>query len=131
MFVGYLTKEFSNLDLNQYLAPNYAWQLEQGENALNNQLNSTGGLVSGNTLKAIQDYSLNFAGNSYQNAFNNSSNYTYTSSNNLFNAKQDKLNTSTILYGIGTNITLLDFNNINNSSNITSNITSNVINNFL
>jgi len=68
---GYLTKQFTNEDLNSYLAPNYAFNLNQGRQALNNQLNATGGLVSGNTEKALQDYTLNFAGNSYQNAFNN------------------------------------------------------------
>ena len=68
---GYLTNQFSNADLNANLAPNYAFQLQQGQGALNNQLNSTGGLVSGNSLKAMQDYSQNFAGNAYQSAFNN------------------------------------------------------------
>jgi len=68
---GYLTKQFTNEDLNSYLAPNYAFNLNQGKQSLNNQLNATGGLVSGNTEKALQDYTLNFAGNSYQNAFNN------------------------------------------------------------
>ena len=87
---GYLTKEFSNLDLNQYLAPNYAWQLEQGKNALNNQLNVGGGLVGGNTLKAIQDYSLNFAGNAYQNAFNN-----------FINQRGNIFNTLASIAGIG------------------------------
>ena len=68
---GYLTNQFSNADLNANLAPNYAFQLQQGQGALDNQLNSAGGLVSGNSLKAMQDYSQNFAGNAYQNAFNN------------------------------------------------------------
>jgi hypothetical protein len=68
---GYLTKEFTNLDLNQYLAPNYAFQLEQGQGATRNALNATGGLIGGNALKGIQDYTQNFAGNAYQNAFAN------------------------------------------------------------
>ena len=68
---GYLTREFSNLDLNQYLAPNYAFQLGQGQNALRNQFNATGGLVGGNAFQGIQDYTQNFAGNAYQNAFAN------------------------------------------------------------
>jgi len=67
---GYLTKEFTNLDLNQYLAPNYAFQLGQGQNALRNQLNATGGLVGGNALQGLQDYTQNFAQNAYGNAFN-------------------------------------------------------------
>ncbi len=68
---GYLTNQFNNQDLNANLAPNYAFQLQQGQGALTNQLNSTGGLVGGNSLKAMQDYSQNFAGNAYQQAFSN------------------------------------------------------------
>ena len=68
---GYLTKQFGAEDLNANLAPNYAWQLGQGQAALGNQLNVGGGLVSGNTLKAMQDYTQNFAGNAYQQAFSN------------------------------------------------------------
>jgi len=68
---GYLTNQFSNKDLNANLAPNYAFQLGQGQQALANQYNATGGLVGGNTLKAMQDYTQNFAGNAYQSAFNN------------------------------------------------------------
>lgn len=68
---GYLTKQFGAEDLNANLAPNYAWQLGQGQQALQNQLNVGGGLVGGNTLKAMQDYTQNFAGNAYQQAFAN------------------------------------------------------------
>ena len=68
---GYLTNQFNNTDLNANLAPNYAFQLGQGQQALANQQNATGGLVGGNTLKAMQDYTQNFAGNAYQNAFAN------------------------------------------------------------
>ena len=68
---GYLTNQFSNKDLNANLAPNYAFQLGQGQQALANQYNQAGGLVSGNTLKGMQDYTQNFAGNAYQNAYNN------------------------------------------------------------
>lgn len=67
---GYLTKEFTNLDLNKYLAPNYGFQLEQGQGATRNLLNATGGLVGGNALKGIQDYTQNFAQNAYNDAFN-------------------------------------------------------------
>ena len=68
---GYLTRQFTAQDLNANLAPNYAWQLGQGQAALGNQLNVAGGLVGGNTLKAMQDYTQNFAGNAYQQAFSN------------------------------------------------------------
>ena len=68
---GYLTHQFNNQDLNANLAPNYDFQLRQGQQALNAQNNATGGLVGGNSLKSMQDYSQNFAGNAYQNAFSN------------------------------------------------------------
>ena len=68
---GYLTKEFTNLDLNKYLAPNYGFQLEQGLGATRNALNATGGLIGGNAQKGLIDYNQNFAGNAYQQAFAN------------------------------------------------------------
>jgi hypothetical protein len=68
---GYLTQQFTNQDLNANLAPNYAFQLQQGQQGLRNQQNSLGGLVGGNALQGMQDYTQNFAGNAYQNAFAN------------------------------------------------------------
>lgn len=67
---GYLTRQFTNQDLNAYLAPNYAFQLQQGQGATRNALNATGGLIGGNALQGIQDYTQNFAQNAYGNAFN-------------------------------------------------------------
>ncbi len=67
----YFTRQFNAQDLNANLAPNYQWQLGQGQQATNAQSNATGGLVGGNAQKALQDYTQNFAGNAYQNAFNN------------------------------------------------------------
>lgn len=67
---GYLTREFTNQDLNNYLAPNYAFNLEQGQGAVRNLANSSGGLIGGNAIRGIQDYTQNFAGNAYGNAFN-------------------------------------------------------------
>lgn len=68
---GYLTHQFNNQDLNAQLAPNYDFQLKQGQQANQYANNATGGLVGGNALKSMQDYTQNFAGNAYQNAFTN------------------------------------------------------------
>ena len=68
---GYLTQQFTNEDLNANLSPNYAFNLEQGQGGVRNLANSAGGLIGGNAIKGIEDYTQNFAGNSYQNAFNN------------------------------------------------------------
>jgi len=67
----YFTNQFNNQDLNANLAPNYAFQLQQGQAGQNAAANATGGLVGGNAQQALAQYNQNFAGNAYQNAFNN------------------------------------------------------------
>ena len=64
-------KTFTNADLNAQMAPNYDFQLKQGQGAINQASNATGGFAGGNAQKALQDYSQNFAGNAYQNALSN------------------------------------------------------------
>ena len=68
---GYLSNQFNNQDLNANLAPNYAFQLQQGQLGNEQTNNATGGIVGGNAQKALQDYTQNYAGTAYQNAFNN------------------------------------------------------------
>jgi hypothetical protein len=68
---AYFNNQFNNQDLNAQLAPNYAFQLQQGQAGQNAAANATGGLVGGNAQKALQDYTQNYAGTAYQNAFNN------------------------------------------------------------
>ena len=67
----YLTTPFTNQDLNANLAPNYAWQLQQGQQGNLAASNATGGMVSGNAQQALNQYNQNFASSAYQNAFNN------------------------------------------------------------
>lgn len=69
-----LLHKFNAGDLNANLAPNYQFMLDQGKGALNNQNNATGGLVSGNALKGLNDYAQNYASNGYQQAYNNYTN---------------------------------------------------------
>lgn len=58
---GYLTKPFDMADINNYLSPNYRFTLEQGTGAMRSGLNAAGGLVSGNAMKGIEDYTQNLA----------------------------------------------------------------------
>ena len=102
----YFTHQFNNADLNSNLAPNYQFQLSQGQQGLNAQNNATGGLVGGNSLKSMQDYTQNFAGDAYQNAFNNYS----TQRTNIYN-------TLAGIAGLG-----------QNASNTTANLASNTAN---
>jgi hypothetical protein len=68
---AYFNRQFNNQDLNANLAPNYAFQLGQGQRANMMASNATGGAVGGNAQMALQDYSQNYASNAYQQAFNN------------------------------------------------------------
>ena len=61
----------TNADLNANMAPNYAFQLQQGQAATNLANNATGGLIGGNALKGLQDYTQNTAQGAYQNALTN------------------------------------------------------------
>jgi hypothetical protein len=67
----YFNNQFSNQDLNSNLAPNYAFQLQQGQSGLNAANNATGGFVGGNAQQALSQFNQNYAGNAYQQAFTN------------------------------------------------------------
>lgn len=75
------THTFDANDLNANLAPNYAFQLAQGQAANQNAAGVAGGLVGGNALKGLQDYTQNAAGSAYQQAVNNYN----TQQTNIFN----------------------------------------------
>lgn len=65
------THSFDASDLKSNLAPNYQFQLDQGLGAVKNAGNMQTGLLSGNSLRAVNDYAQNYAGGAYQQAFNN------------------------------------------------------------
>ena len=65
------THQFDANDLKTNLAPNYAWRLAQGQAANQNAAGVSNGLVSGNALAGLQEYTQNAAGDAYQQAFNN------------------------------------------------------------
>ena len=76
-----LTSSFTNADLNANLAPNYAFMLGQGQGQVQNAMDATGGLVSGNTLQGLNTFTQDYAQNAYQNAFNN----WQTNNSNIYN----------------------------------------------
>ena len=54
--------QFNADDLKTNLAPNYAWRLAQGQAANQNAAGVSGGLVGGNALAGLQEYTQNAAG---------------------------------------------------------------------
>jgi len=67
----YLTHQFGPQDLYAGLAPNYNFMLGQGQQAQQRAANVGGGLIGGNALRGLEDYTQNYAQNAYQNAFGN------------------------------------------------------------
>ena len=82
----YLTHQFNAQDLQAGLAPNYDFMLQQGQGANRNAANVGGGLLSGNTLQGLNQFTQNYAGNAYQNAFTNYQNQRQNIYQNLSNA---------------------------------------------
>ena len=78
---GQFTHTFDASDLNANLAPNYAFQLQQGQAAQQNQAGVSGGLVGGNAMKGLEDYTQGTAAGAYQQAYNNYN----TNQSNIFN----------------------------------------------
>jgi len=68
---GYLTHQFNAADLQAGLAPNYDFMLQQGQMANQRAANAAGGGFGGNALQGLQKYTQDYAGNAYQNAFQN------------------------------------------------------------
>jgi hypothetical protein len=81
---GSLMKDFSASDFQT--DPGYAFRLSEGQKALDRSAAARGGLYSGATLKANDQYNQNFASNEYQDAYNRYQNNRTTKYNFLSNA---------------------------------------------
>jgi hypothetical protein len=66
----YLTRQFNAQDFQQNLDPGYAFRLQQGQMANQAMANKAGGLIGGNALAGLQDYTQGQASQEYGNAFN-------------------------------------------------------------
>lgn len=78
--------EFTAQDFSKYLDPSYQWQLQQGQQALQNSQAARDGVLGGPALKEMQNFTQGLASTNYQNAYNNwfnSTNQNYTRLANL------------------------------------------------
>jgi len=76
-----LTKAYTAEDFNQGIDPGYQFRLAQGQKAYENQANRAGGLVSGNAMQGMQDYTQGQASQEFANAFGRNA----TTQTNIFN----------------------------------------------
>ena len=65
---GRYTRDFGMQDYQQ--DPGYQFRLSEGLKQLGHAAGARGGLISGQTMKGMQDYAQNAASGEYQNAFN-------------------------------------------------------------
>lgn len=68
--------------------PGYQFQLQQGEQALQRSAAAQGNLLTGGTLKDLNDYAQGVASTNYQTAYNNALNQ-YQQAYNIFNNNQN------------------------------------------
>jgi len=76
---------FTAQDFQKYQDPSYQWQLQQGQQALQNSQAAQDGVLSGAALKGMQNYTQGMASTNYQNAYNNWFNTTNQNYTRLFN----------------------------------------------
>jgi len=76
-----LTRSYTAEDFNQGIDPGYQFRLAQGQKALENQYNRGGGLVSGNVMQGMQDYTQGQASQEFGAAFGRNT----TNQTNIFN----------------------------------------------
>ena len=87
---GYFNQTYTGQDI--YSDPSYQFRLQQGQDAIQSSAAAQGGLLSGATLKALQNYGQESASQEYSNAYNR------------FNADQtNRYNRLSNLIGIGQN----------------------------
>jgi len=82
----------NNTNWKQYMSPAYDFQLQQGQQALQNSQAAQDGALSGAALKSLINYNQNMAGTAFQNAFNdyqtqygNQFNQYQTQNQNIYN----------------------------------------------
>ena len=100
---GYFNQSYKGDKFNFQADPSYAFRQQQGLDGIQSQAAAQGGLLTGATLKALNQYNSNLASQEYSNAFNR---WQSTDNNNYerFNADQtNRYNRLSNLVGIGQN----------------------------
>ena len=83
--------------------PGYQFQLQQGEQALQNSAAAQGGLLSGNTLAGMNQYAQGLASSNYQNVFNNALTQYQSAYNTFQNNQANQYNMLSGQVGVGQN----------------------------
>jgi hypothetical protein len=110
-----LTQQFGAQQYQQ--SPGYQWQLGQGINAIQNSAAATGGVNSGNTMKALMSYGQGLANQDYYNALNAYTNWQNQVYNMYSGISNTGANAAGQVAGIGANTANAIGNNITGAGN--------------
>lgn len=110
-----LTTPFSAAQYQQ--SPGYQWQLGQGINAIQNSAAASGGVNSGNTLKALMGYGQGLANQDYQQALQNYQNWQGQVYNMYSGISNTGANAAGQMAGIGSQVGQNIGNNITGAGN--------------
>ncbi|MDE2022459.1 MAG: hypothetical protein KGI71_06125 [Patescibacteria group bacterium] len=83
--------------------PSYQWRLGQGQNAILNNMSAMGGTFSGNTARALQDYTQGLASTQYQTSLGNYNNWQQALFNRLNAMSGTGANAAAGVAGLGMN----------------------------
>ena len=67
---GYFTQQYTPEEFAKGIDPGYQFRLAQGQEATSRAANMGGGMISGNALKGVQDYTQGLASTEFTGAFN-------------------------------------------------------------
>ncbi len=98
---GEFTKDFNYAPFSYTADPGYAFRIAEGNKALNASAAARGGLISGNALKAAQDYGQAAGSQEYQNSFNRYLSNYGNAANTFQMNRANRLNPLQSLAGIG------------------------------
>jgi hypothetical protein len=110
-----LTAPFSASQYQE--SPGYKWELGQGLQAITNSASATGGINSGNTLKALLTYGQGLANQDYQQAFQNYLNQNNSIYNMLSGLSNTGANSAGMTAGLGANTATQIGNNMMGAGN--------------
>jgi hypothetical protein len=108
---------FTAQDFNKNLDPSYQWQLQQGQQALQNSQAAQDGVLSGAALKQMQGFTQGMASTNYQNAYNNWLNTTNTDYNRMQGMASLGENAAAQTGSIGANLANTSANSVMSAGN--------------
>ncbi|KHO16763.1 hypothetical protein NT90_04210 [Acinetobacter baumannii] len=100
---GFFDKVYQSTPFNFEESPSYQFRKQQGLDGIQGQAAAQGGLLSGATLKALNNYNSDLASQEYQQAFNNWQSQDNNNYSRFVTDQNNRFNRLSTLIGMGQN----------------------------